>query len=295
MGKTAIKPRSRRIEFSDAQKAEIFQRDRATCCFSGANLWLLDAPLRPGFQRDWVDHVRPAARGGKTVVSNGVCASHTFNAKKRHNTADKSYLFQEGHPTWLYYDIFGPLTSEQTGRLARLSRLRSADWYLNRAIGQIFQGFDNRCRVEIYRQQRKRDLDHWCKAALQKLAEYRELDKGDSLEERGLITNESEFTQAWLGLRNAETEREFREIVDALFSSYRLNFRAWADYFYNFDDILIKIQKLDGKEKHTAIRRLIEKKRKALQKAESTQGLTDDTLRCIMSDFAALKQSYTDV
>jgi len=27
-------------EFTDATKAAIFARDRATCCFSGANLWL---------------------------------------------------------------------------------------------------------------------------------------------------------------------------------------------------------------------------------------------------------------
>jgi len=27
-------------EFTDATKSAIFARDRATCCFSGANLWL---------------------------------------------------------------------------------------------------------------------------------------------------------------------------------------------------------------------------------------------------------------
>lgn len=71
--------------FTDKQKAAIFVRDRATCCFSGANLWLLDAPLRVGWQSDWVDHRKPKSRGGMADIENGVCASHTFNMKKRNN------------------------------------------------------------------------------------------------------------------------------------------------------------------------------------------------------------------
>jgi len=70
-----------RTEFSDRQKAEIFARDRATCCFSGANLWLLDAPLRPGFQMGWVDHIRPSSRGGKAAPIPGTV-----------------YLFDAWHP-----------------------------------------------------------------------------------------------------------------------------------------------------------------------------------------------------
>jgi prevent-host-death family protein len=74
--------------FSDKEKAKIYARDRATWCFSGANLWLLDAPLRCGWQSDWVDHVKPRSRGGSAGLKNGVFASHTFNSKKRNNTAN---------------------------------------------------------------------------------------------------------------------------------------------------------------------------------------------------------------
>jgi hypothetical protein len=65
-------------EFTDATKAAIFARDRATCCFSGANLWLLDKSLRTGWQADLADHIKPRSRGGTAAPENGVCASHTY-------------------------------------------------------------------------------------------------------------------------------------------------------------------------------------------------------------------------
>ncbi len=36
-----------RDEFTDRQKAEIFVRDRALCCFSGKSLWALDYGAGP--------------------------------------------------------------------------------------------------------------------------------------------------------------------------------------------------------------------------------------------------------
>ena len=34
--------RAKRAEFTDRQKADIFVRDRALCCYTGKSLWLLD-------------------------------------------------------------------------------------------------------------------------------------------------------------------------------------------------------------------------------------------------------------
>ena len=254
-----------RKEFTDIQKAYFFARDRATCCFSGANLWLLDAPLRPGYQRDWADHVRPSARGGGSEEGNGVCASHTFNAKKRHNSADTAYLFEEGQPTQLYFDIFGPLSEEQAERLARLAQLEPADWFFNRAMGLILHAFDYRIGRDWYDQRPSRDDKYWLRAALRKLTEYQHYRELKTLEFRGIIRKPDDFQQSWLELRTISTERELLKIVEPLYRTYRTNALSWAKYFW---DAVTPKQRLS-----------------AVRFAERTAGLTHDTLHCI-------KQAY---
>lgn len=254
-----------RKEFTDIQKAYFFARDRATCCFSGANLWLLDAPLRPGCQRDWADHVRPSARGGGSEEGNGVCASHTFNAKKRHNSADTAYLFEEGQPTQLYFDIFGPLSEEQAERLARLAQLEPADWFFNRAMGLILHAFDYRIGRDWYDQRPSRDDKYWLRAALRKLTEYQHYRELKTLEFRGIIRKPDDFQQSWLELRTISTERELLKIVEPLYRTYRTNALSWAKYFWDAET---------PKQRLSAVRF-----------AERTAGLTHDTLHCI-------KQAY---
>ena len=256
---------SSRVEFTDTQRAKIFVRDRATCCFSGANLWLLDAPLRPGFERDWVDHVKPAARGGKAEESNGVCASHTFNAKKRHNTADHAYLFEHGLPTWRYFSLFGVLPPEQVERLSRLARLVEADWYFNRAVGLVLISFDQRCRLERYDERPQRDDQYWVRAAYRKLVEFRQFPGGPTMAERGLVAAPTETQQAWLALCQATSQPRFAAALKPLFATYRANFLPWAKYFF---------------EAETERQRLA-----ALRFAERRPNLTHDTLQCICADY----------
>lgn len=222
---------SSRVEFTDAQRAKIFVRDRATCCFSGANLWLLDAPLRPGFERDWVDHIKPAARGGKTEESNGVCASHTFNAKKRHNTADHAYLFERGLPTWRYFSLFGTLPPAQVERLTRLARLVEADWYFNRAVGLVLLSFDQRCRLARYEERPQRDDQYWVRAAYRKIAEFQQCPGDSTMEARGLVPTPNDMQQAWLGLRQSASPQQFAAALKPLFATYQANFLPWAKYF----------------------------------------------------------------
>lgn len=255
-----------RTDFTDAQRAAIYVRDRATCCFSGANLWLLESPLRPGYERDWADHVRPSARGGSTDEANGACASHTFNGKKRHNSADTAYLFQNGLPTWRYFDIFGRLTPEQDARLRRLARLELRDWYFNRAIGQILCGFDYRCRLEWYEEEPKRDDWYWFRAAYRKIVEFQAFDAGASLEDRMLVTTPSSAAVSWLALRQVESEQTFLTTIEAIYPQYRTNFLAWVPYFYDC------VTNAD--------------RRRAIRHAEKAHGLSDDTLQCIRHDYA---------
>ncbi len=176
----------KRKEFTQLQRAEIYVRDRATCCFSGANLWLLDSPLRPGYETDWADHIIPTARGGSSDPTNGVCAGHTFNAKKRHNTAGNAYLFENGLPTWRFFSIFGPLGNAQIARLGRLASLVISDWYFNRAIALILLGFDYRCQFQLYHENPHRDDRYWFRAAYRKLAAHQRL-SDYTLEKRGIV------------------------------------------------------------------------------------------------------------
>ncbi|MEQ1852805.1 MAG: hypothetical protein ABMA01_14600, partial [Chthoniobacteraceae bacterium] len=258
--------------FSPIQKANFFVRDRATCCFSGANLWLLDAPLRPGYQRDWADHVKPSARRGASDESNGVCASHTFNAKKRHNSADTAYLFRDGRPTQLYLEIFGTVSAYQSERLARLSRLTIADWYFNRAIGQIFLSFDYRFDRDVYEQYPDRDTHHWLGAALKCLKNFRRLaEEEKSRESRGVVRKPDKFQLRWLYLRTVETEHELTRLIAPLYEVYYSNALAWNKYFW---DPEVCEPQLSERRRLSAVRF-----------AERRTDLTHDTLGCILDDY----------
>jgi hypothetical protein len=260
-----------RKDFTPAQRAEIYVRDRATCCFSGANLWLLDSHLRPGYETDWADHVKPSARGGSSDQSNGVCASHTFNAKKRHNTADNAYLFERGLPTWRYFSIFGPLSIEQANRLNRLANLAIPDWYFNRAVALVLLGFDYRCRSDLYQEYPRRDDKYWFRAAYRKLTEHQHSNQTPTLEERQLVIRPTEIQSYWLAIRDISSERDLVRGIEPLFEIYKANFTAWARYFFDAET--------DKERLH------------ALRYAERKAGLTGDTLQCIHDDYALRTQT----
>lgn len=254
---------TKRRGFTDEQKARIFSRDRATCCFSGANLWLLDAPLRPGYQRDWVDHIRPLARGGMSIETNGVCASHAFNSKKRHNTADSNYLFRDGIPTLYQFAIFGTLSPSQEQRLDRLKTLQAADWHFNRAIGLALLGFDYRIGQSGCDEIPKRDDSYWFRAAFKQITAFQKAE-GTSLEDRGIIIEPSTVQKQWLALRTASSLISLVEAISPLFRTYKSNARAWNRYF---------------KDAKTPAQRTA-----ALNSARKNDELTCDVLSCLESD-----------
>ncbi len=254
------------------QKAEIFKRDRATCCFSGANLWLLDAPLRVGWQSDWADHSRPLSRGGKSKHENGVCASHTFNLKKRNNSADRAYLFHEGRPTPLYLEIFGVPLASVTDRLQRLAKLDEVDWHFNRAVTWIFEAFDYKWAQPDY----VRTDEYWFKAAHKNLTAFRKI-RGNvpTLEARGIVTDPSETQTILLSIRECDSLESLKKRVRPLSSKYIRNSQAWWDYF-NPEKYMESPSKNDAQ------------RRRSYQKACRRQDkLTDDTFACIESDFKA--------
>lgn len=225
----------KRKNFTDSQKAQIFVRDRATCCFSGANLWLLDSPLRPGNETDWVDHVLPSARGGGNDIENGVCASHTYNSKKRHNAADTFYLFKCGLPTAGYYDVFGSVSREQEERLERLSHLKVEDWFLNRAITWAMEALRDRCDREFCKIDYKRDSEYWFSAGYRKLLNFQRVADSRSLEDRGIIDPDNQIVKQWLLLREVDSRNDFVSVAEELFPVFRENYIAWTEYFWNSD------------------------------------------------------------
>jgi hypothetical protein len=235
--------------FTDSDKAKIYVRDRATCCFSGANLWLLDAPLRVGWQPDWADHRKPVSRGGKADwEDNGACASHTYNMKKRNNSADTTYLFESGHPTALYYRLFGSPPAHVTERLQRLSNLHESDWYFNRAITWIFEALDFIWWQPDY----TRTDEHWFDAAFKKLSKYRKI---------------------LLSIRNCDSSDSMKEWVLQLSLGYSKNSDAWWEYFHPEDHDLKTPADMDSH------------RRKAYRRALKIKDQLDsETFACIQTD-----------
>ncbi len=75
------------------------------CAFSGISLWFLDNGIKSNWQVDWVDHIKPSASGGRANISNGICASNLFNAKKRDNSHDNIYFVKNGNLTEPYFSL----------------------------------------------------------------------------------------------------------------------------------------------------------------------------------------------
>lgn len=155
---------SKRQEFTDSQKAEIFARDRAICGYSGVSLWLADFGAAPA-QIDWVDHIHAAARGGHAGPDNGVCASYLYNWVKRDH-GRSVLLFIEGRPTADYYTFFGSVRPEIAVHLKRFAALHSSDWYANRALFHVRNGAACRSAVRSDGEKFKRGIDYFAAAAL---------------------------------------------------------------------------------------------------------------------------------
>jgi len=173
-----------RKEFSDADKAFIYKRDRATCAFTGQSLWILDHGASPLHEIDWVDHIRPSSRGGSANRDNGVCASSGANYKKGNNTRDADFWFWHGQPTetCLYYA--GGALPWLMVQLKRLAGLCESDWYLNRAFNSVLIAVDQINEPDGA----QRTPRYWCKAALSKLEQWRKYSENDPpLEKRRIL------------------------------------------------------------------------------------------------------------
>jgi len=180
---------TKRTNFTDRAKAEIFARDRGICCFSGKSLWLLDYGGGPS-PVDWVDHINPAAHGGNADLENGACASWLYN-KQKSDCGQGIYLFLKGRPTEDFFTFFETIPEEIADHLKRFASLHFTDWYFNRAIFHVQLAAVQ--EIERKRPDGKswtRGLKYRCKASLKFLKQWRalvELEKPDTLKKRGLV------------------------------------------------------------------------------------------------------------
>lgn len=226
------KKRHKRTNFTENQKAEIFARDRGTCAFSGISLWLPDIGIRSNWQIDWADHIIPSAAGGEAILTNGICASHTFNAKKRNNTADNVYFVRNGKITEHYIRVFGAPNPALVGQLQRLSTLEPAHWFFNRAISSIFVGFDWRCDAEFKGKLHKRTDTYWFKSGWKRLQHFHKKRGSQDIAEKGLIQNNSPFgTKELLSLEEIVTEKDYLDFIESIYPMYRTSYKALNHYF----------------------------------------------------------------
>jgi len=229
-----------RTNFTDSQKAEIFARDRATCCFSGKSLWILDYQLTPLYDIDWVDHVIPCSRGGRSEIDNGVCASSFFNSKKRDNSADNVYFFEEGKPTANYFYFYGALSEQLISQLKRFSVLDVSDWWFNRSLFNVILGLRYLAEKQRFSLTPKRSDEYWFRAGWKRLKTFRSLvsiSALPSIEERGLaLIPEDPSTRQLLAFMDKHSEKEFLEHAYAIYPQFCLNYDL-AESFWEADSV----------------------------------------------------------
>ncbi len=226
--------RAKRREFSPSQRAEIYARDRAICVFSGKSLWHLDYGACPLSESNWIDHVKPSRRGGRAKLANGVCASYTYNLKKRANGADNFFWLDpesEGKPSEAYFYYFGAIQPHLASQLKRLSAIKPMDWFFNQAVSRLMWV----CDATANRSGHERTPTKWAHSAAGMLKQFR--DKGGtaaSLKKRGLVLHpKQEDVQILLSMISEISAREYRRKVKRLKEIYLANHRAmqrfWAE------------------------------------------------------------------
>lgn len=211
--------RAKRSEFTDEQKAEIYVRDRALCSYSGLSTWLLDYGASYIFNIDWVDHIRPAAKGGRAELDNGACACGFYNQKKR--SGARVRLFSAGQPTQEFLFYHGAIPMEVARHLRRFAKLHVSDWYFNRAVFHTLLGALRRFeRFRADGQQIVRGSEYRANAVLKFLSKWRSIvdaEKPRTMKKRGLLPSRPSADQKiLLRLLEASTAPEITQITKVL-------------------------------------------------------------------------------
>ena len=161
---------SQRKKFTDRQRAEIFVLDRALCSFTGKSLWRLDYGAAPS-SADQIDHIKPAAKGGKADIANGACASWLYNWARR-SQETPIYLFQRGKPTVDFFTHHGVIPDGIAEHLRRFTALHWSDYYFNRAVSCVLAAANQQGQRRVNGEQFSRNREYWATNALQHLEKW---------------------------------------------------------------------------------------------------------------------------
>lgn len=237
--KRKVKAKSRG-KFSDDTRAQIFVWDRAVCALTGANLWMLDYGLSGLEQEDWADHIKPVARGGKHVATNGVCASADANSTKNANGRANEYWFIGGRPTYRFYSDLGKVP-EATATWLRRDVIKR-DWYFNRSLRNFLYVVSSGA-YDVSGYKRHDDKLYYPKATLRFLNEFREVWQSDRGHETGPTWGEAVLDwqargllqdpvwpeqQKLLELLNCERTEDVIRLAKGLSTRYARNF-GWVE------------------------------------------------------------------
>lgn len=164
----------KRLEFSDKQKALIFQRDRGLCAFSGKILWVLHYWASSLWDIDWVDHIKPAIKWWDNSIENWICASSFYNSKKKDNSYDNKYLFINWLPTDNFYYSYWYISHELSNYIIQFQNIHYSDWYLNRALFSLMCAVENLFNpYTIGWKKSIRDYNYYCKSSVKRLNEWK--------------------------------------------------------------------------------------------------------------------------
>jgi hypothetical protein len=215
---------TKRLDFKDRQKAELYAREKAICAYCGTDLWKLRHGANPTIDHDWADHIRPAAKGGDNSLANGMCICSSCNSKKGDNTRDKAYWYQGGKPTGHLIHRFDRLNPVVLSALRANSQVHWTDWYLNRGLCMLSLAIGQAREASRGEQRFVRDTTYWAKAAFKRFQEWRRYRQAEGVShprERGLMPDHLEPDhQLFIQASEAASLEEVLVLVEALVPCY---------------------------------------------------------------------------
>mgnify|MGYP002624136491 CR=1 FL=1 len=207
---------TKRANFTDRQKAEIYALDRALCTYSGKSLWLLDFGGGLG-SPNWTDHIVPASQGGKAELENGATASWLYNYTKG-STGRPPMLFLRGYPTVDFFTYHEVLGEQVADHLQRFSELHWSDWYFNQAVFCVYVAASQKGMRRNDGKAFVRDANYWAKAAMSNLEKWRNKSvETGSFKQRGLLPPKiAGDHRVLLQLVDAESLTAVKRVISAI-------------------------------------------------------------------------------
>jgi hypothetical protein len=163
-------------------------------------------------QEDWIDHIKPKARGGSNDAKNGITTSWSTNFVKGANGRSNKYWFVGGRPTWQFYSEVGAVP-KQIAQLLRRD-VKQRDWYFNRSVRNLLQAVHGLAYDSD--DPRYQNPSFYPKAALRFLNDFRREWRSDYGSETGPTRTQAIRDWKLRGLLPVRPSSEQKKILDLL-------------------------------------------------------------------------------